>query len=168
MTIALTDNEIAVLNALLKDGRKSFRQISREIGLSTPAVKSRFSRLLNLGVIKSVSPILDLDKLSYKTNTGDDRNTKLDRIIHNARQKVIKYSLANGSNIKLDTGLSVKISCDYCKIPLFAKMFPLKVTSFERFFCCKECRIAYKKRYAGRIEAIRKRYHKSGTESISG
>lgn len=50
MTIPPTDNDIAVLNALLKDSRKSFRQISREIGLSTPAVKSRFDRLFNMGV----------------------------------------------------------------------------------------------------------------------
>ena len=65
MAIDLSDKDVAVLKALLSDGRKSFRQISKEIGISTPTVKVRFSRLVNMGVIKSISPILDLDKLSY-------------------------------------------------------------------------------------------------------
>ena len=157
MTIPVTDNDIAVLNALLKDGRKSFRQISREIGLSTPAVKSRFDRLLNMGIIKSVSPILDLEKLVRGTNNGNIENTRLDTIIHNSQHAVIK----SPRTIKKDDGLGVKISCDYCKIPLFVKMFALKFANFERYFCCKECRIAYKKKYSGRIEALRKRHLKN-------
>ena len=165
MAIALTDNDIAVLNALLKNGRKSFRQISREIGLSTPAVKSRFDRLLSMGVIKSVSPILDLDKLSYKSNTDSDTTAQLDTIIQHTKQEIIPKTKSKYSGIKIDRGLNVKISCDYCKNPLFVKMFALKFANFERFFCCKECRVAYKKRYAGRIESLRKRYHKTNRRS---
>ena len=68
MTILLTGNDIAIIRALLKDGRKSFRQISREIGVITPTVKSRFMRLINMGIIKSISPILDVDKLTNVEN----------------------------------------------------------------------------------------------------
>lgn len=50
------------MKPLLKDGRKSFRQISRETGVSTPTVKARFDKLVNIGVIKSVSPVLDFSK----------------------------------------------------------------------------------------------------------
>ena len=64
MPVELTRADIAVLNALLEDGRKSFRQISREIKMSTPTVKTRFSRLVNAGVIKSIIPIVDFDKVS--------------------------------------------------------------------------------------------------------
>jgi DNA-binding Lrp family transcriptional regulator len=53
---------------MLKDGRKSFRQISRETGISTPTVKARFDRLVNIGFIKSVSPILDFKKVNYNGN----------------------------------------------------------------------------------------------------
>lgn len=59
MPFRLTDADVAILKTLLKDGRKSFRQISRELGISTPAVKARYDRLVNIGFIKSVSPILD-------------------------------------------------------------------------------------------------------------
>ena len=39
MSVERTRTDVVVLNALLKDGRKSFRQISRETKLSTPTVK---------------------------------------------------------------------------------------------------------------------------------
>jgi Lrp/AsnC family leucine-responsive transcriptional regulator len=74
MPIKLRDTDIAVLNALLKDGRKSLCQISYEIGISTPAVKNRFNRLVNLGVIKSISPILDLSKMVGYTHSISSSN----------------------------------------------------------------------------------------------
>ena len=46
---------------MLKDGRKSFREISRETGITTPTVKARFTRLVNVGFIKSISPVLNFD-----------------------------------------------------------------------------------------------------------
>jgi DNA-binding Lrp family transcriptional regulator len=58
---------ISTLN-YVPDGRKSFRQISRETGISTPTVKARFDRLVNIGFIKSVSPILDFKKVDYNGN----------------------------------------------------------------------------------------------------
>ncbi|MGH9879621.1 MAG: Lrp/AsnC ligand binding domain-containing protein, partial [Nitrososphaerales archaeon] len=48
---------------LMKDGRKSLRQIAREIGVSTPTVESRFKRMVNTGFIKKIAPILDTDKV---------------------------------------------------------------------------------------------------------
>jgi len=45
----------------MNDGRKSFRQIAKEIGVSTPTVEARFSRMKSIGVIKSIEPILDID-----------------------------------------------------------------------------------------------------------
>src|SRR5215217_7892500 len=61
MPLQLDDYDISILKSLLKDGRKSFREISRETGITTPTVKARFTRLVNVGFIKSVSPILDFD-----------------------------------------------------------------------------------------------------------
>lgn len=161
MAILLTGNDIAIIRALLKDGRKSFRQISREIGVSTPTVKSRFTRLLSMGIIKSVSPILDVDKLSYKSNFDGKTGEQLESVLSISRHDIVDKTRLESSGVKIDRGLSAKIQCDYCNNPLFAKMFPLKITNFERFFCCTECRFAYKKKYAGRIEAIRKRYYKA-------
>jgi len=61
MPLKLDDYDVSILNSLLKDGRKSFREISRETNITTPTVKARFNRLVNVGFIKSVSPILNFD-----------------------------------------------------------------------------------------------------------
>jgi DNA-binding Lrp family transcriptional regulator len=61
MPFQLDNYDVSILKALLKDGRKSFREISRETGITTPTVKARFNRLVNVGFIKSVSPIFDFN-----------------------------------------------------------------------------------------------------------
>jgi Lrp/AsnC family leucine-responsive transcriptional regulator len=53
----------AILKSLMENGRKSFRQISREVGVSTPTVKARYERMVNLGLIKAVIPIINKNKL---------------------------------------------------------------------------------------------------------
>jgi DNA-binding Lrp family transcriptional regulator len=61
MPLQLDDYDISILKSLLKDGRKSFREVSRETGITTPTVKARFTRLVNVGFIKSISPVLNFD-----------------------------------------------------------------------------------------------------------
>src|SRR6185437_1095262 len=61
MPFLLDSYDVSILKALFKDGRKSFREISGETGITTPTVKARFDRLMNVGFIKSVSPILNFD-----------------------------------------------------------------------------------------------------------
>jgi DNA-binding Lrp family transcriptional regulator len=45
MPLQLDDYDMSIIRSLLKDGRKSFREISRETGITTPTVKARFTRL---------------------------------------------------------------------------------------------------------------------------
>jgi len=59
----LDNTDIAIVKALIQDGRKSFRQIAREIKASTPTVEARFSRLKGLGIIKNIQPIFDIEKI---------------------------------------------------------------------------------------------------------
>jgi len=59
----LDNTDIAIIKALMQDGRKSFRQIAREIKASTPTVEARFSRLKGLGIIKNIQPIFDIEKI---------------------------------------------------------------------------------------------------------
>ncbi len=61
MTTQIAD--IAIMKSLIQDGRKSFRQIAREIKVSTPTVESRFSRMKGLGIIKNIQPIFDIEKI---------------------------------------------------------------------------------------------------------
>jgi len=139
MPLKLDETDIAILESLIRDGRKSFRQISREINVSTPTVKTRYERLINVGLIKAVLPDIDLGKLETKTSI------KLDHI----REKALKVH-----PVKLDKGTLVKLSCDYCKGPVAAKPHILKFANVERFFCCTSCKSLYKEKYKGRIEAL--------------
>ena len=139
MPFRLDDVDLALLESLIKDGRKSFRQISREIKVSTPTVKARYERLVNVGLIKAVSPVIDMGKLEKKTSV------KLDQIRYKAHQ---------GHGIRLDKGALVKMTCDYCKGPVHGKPSVFRFANMERFFCCTSCRILYKEKYKGRIESL--------------
>ncbi len=139
MPLKLDEIDLAILESLLKNARKSFRQVSREIKVSTPTVKKRYERLVNVGLVKAVSLDLDLGKLETKTSVHLDH----------LRQKALK-----SHNIKLDKGMLVKIACDYCKGPVHGKPSILKFANVERFFCCTSCRSLYREKYKGRIEAL--------------
>lgn len=139
MPFRLDDVDLALLESLIKDGRKSFRQISREIKVSTPTVKARYERLVNVGLIKAVSPVLDMGKLEKKTS---------------ARLDQIHLKTVSGHNIKLTKDMFVKMSCDYCEGPVEGKPSILKFANFERFFCCTSCRSLYKEKHRGRIESL--------------
>ena len=166
MPIKLRDTDIAVLNALLKDGRKSLRQISNETGISTPTVKNRFNRLVNLGVIKSISPILDLSKMvgyTYDRKSKSNNSTDVTNIVAEYEQQRHKLSSKKKGerkdfDIQIDKRTALNIKCDYCKTPLSGKMYLFKFANFERFFCCNECKVAYRKKYSGRIKSMSKIY----------
>jgi len=59
----LTDIDVSIIRELLKNGLKLFRVISCSTGISTPTVKARFDRLVNVGFIKFIYPIFDFNKI---------------------------------------------------------------------------------------------------------
>ena len=63
MPVNLDDIYVAILKSLMEGDQKSFRAISREIKVSTPTVKSRYERLVNIGLISAVKPEIDLSKV---------------------------------------------------------------------------------------------------------
>ncbi len=65
MPLTLDKIDNAIIQSLMKDGRKSLRQVAREIGVSTPTVETRFKRLINTGFIKKIAPIFDTDKIEF-------------------------------------------------------------------------------------------------------
>ena len=97
------DIDIAIIESLIKDGRKSFRQISREIKISTPTVQARYERLVNVGLIKSVSPVIDLGMLENKTEK---------------RLENIKAKSTKKHDIKITKDMILKMTCDLCKGPI--------------------------------------------------
>ena len=88
------DIDIAIIQSLIKDGRKSFRQISREIKVSTPTVQARYERLVNVGLIKSVSPIIDNEMLEEKTR----------KLLGNSRTKL--------GTTKITKNMVLKMNCE--------------------------------------------------------
>ena len=63
MDTKLDNIDIAIVKLLMQDGRKSVRQIAREIRVSTPTVEARFSRMKGVGIIKNIQPIFDVEKI---------------------------------------------------------------------------------------------------------
>lgn len=135
MPYQLDDIDVAIIQSLMEDGRKSFRQISREIKISTPTVQARYERLVNVGLIKSVSPIIDHGLLEEKAEKQLDIKTK-------------------PRPVKITKNMILNMTCDLCNGPISGKPHPLKIANFERFFCCTTCRATYKEKYRGRIESL--------------
>jgi DNA-binding Lrp family transcriptional regulator len=163
LPLHLDNNDIAIIKSLSKDGRKSFRKISRETGITTPTVKARFERLVNIGFIKGVLPVFDFNKVDNTDDVIQIQNIKKD----NARET--EYFDKNGNNNKFEeeinkiekkitTGLAINLVCDYCHGPIFGQPRVFKFANMERFFCCNSCKTGYIEKYKGRIESIKKRY----------
>ena len=148
MPVDVDETDVAILKSLMEDGRKSFRAISREIKISTPTVKSRYERLVNIGLIKSVKPEIDLSKVdSRKINQYFGEET----IKHLQEQK-------KHFHVKLDKNMKVKMQCEYCGGPINGKPKVLEFANFQRFFCCAGCKNHYKEKHRGRIESIVEQY----------
>jgi DNA-binding Lrp family transcriptional regulator len=165
LPLHLDNNDIAIIKSLSKDGRKSFRQISRETGITTPTVKARFERLINIGFIKGVLPVFDFNKVDNTDDVIQIQNINKNK--NNTREN--EYFDKNGNNNKFEeninkiekkitTGLAVNLVCDYCHGPVFGQPRVLKFADMERFFCCNSCKTGYSEKYKGRIESIKKRY----------
>ena len=61
----LRDLDRKILALLQQEGRRSFADIGREVGLSTPAVKRRVDRLEAAGVIRGYTAVVDASTLGF-------------------------------------------------------------------------------------------------------
>ena len=156
MPYQLDDHDVSILKSLLKDGRKSFREISRETGITTPTVKARFTRLINVGFIRSVSPILNFDLIEKGSILGLEHNKENNK--DNENYRVENENMKPDSKIKLKRGLKIKLDCEFCGGPISVEPHVFKFANFERFFCCTGCMSGYKQKYAGRIESIKRKF----------
>jgi DNA-binding Lrp family transcriptional regulator len=59
----LDATDAAILHALMQDGRRSFREISRLVSVSTPTVEHRVKRMISSGIIRKMVPLLDPQKI---------------------------------------------------------------------------------------------------------
>jgi DNA-binding Lrp family transcriptional regulator len=172
MPFQLDDYDVAILKALMKDGRKSFREISRETGITTPTVKARFERLINVGFVKSVSPIFDFgaiqeDIMKLELRRDESMNNKsADNEVKNKKNKQENLQLYRHQNLqqshrpifKIKKGMKIKLDCEFCEGPITGHLHVFRFANYERFFCCTGCMSGYKQKHAGRIESIKRRF----------
>ena len=140
MPIELDEYDISILKSLFKDGRKSFRQISRETGITTPTVKARYERLVNVGFIKKIIPLIDFGKVEKE---------KVNSLLKLQAENNTKNQFKS-----LKKGMQIMLNCDFCHGVIAGVPQIFKFANYERFFCCTSCKSEYKTKYAGRIQAI--------------
>src|SRR6266851_7062386 len=58
----LDDVDARILGILVEDGRRSFREVARRAGVTTPTVQARVKRMMDEGLIRKISPIFDVSK----------------------------------------------------------------------------------------------------------
>jgi DNA-binding Lrp family transcriptional regulator len=125
LPVDLDSTDVAILTSLIEDGRKSFRAISREIKVSTPTVKSRYERLVNMGLIKSVKPEIDLSKVDREKKSqffGEETMKQLEE------QKKHFY-------VKVEKNMKVKMQCEYYGGPINCKPKVLEYNYRMNWLC---------------------------------
>jgi len=61
----LDDIDSRILGILVEDGRRSFREVARRAGITTPTVQARVKRMMDQGLIRKISPIFDPSKFRH-------------------------------------------------------------------------------------------------------
>src|SRR6266498_4324275 len=93
--------DIAIINSLMQNGRKSFRQIAKESKVSTPTVEARYNKLKKSGIIKNIEPIFNIEKIGNHLSAliyVKANLSQLDDIINNF------YSLSQVKSVYTVTG----------------------------------------------------------------
>jgi Lrp/AsnC family leucine-responsive transcriptional regulator len=124
--------------------------------VSTPTVKSRYERLVNIGLIKSVKPEIDLSKVTRGKKSqffgGEETIKQLEEQKKHFHVKVVE-------------NMKVKMQCEYCGGPIHAKPKVLEFANFQRFFCCTGCKNSYREKHAGRIQSLVEQYKEMQKEA---
>ncbi|RLG89018.1 MAG: AsnC family transcriptional regulator [Thermoprotei archaeon] len=59
---AIDELDIKILNALLRNSRISYRRLARELSIGESTVYSRINKLINLGILKGFTVIVDYER----------------------------------------------------------------------------------------------------------
>lgn len=89
MSLNLDEVDRKILRELQKDGRASFRDISSRIGVSTPTVSSRVQAMVDVGLIKGYSSMLDADVLGQVSVALilESKPVDLDKVVEKIREE---------------------------------------------------------------------------------
>lgn len=112
-----TDKEI--IKQLNQDGRKSYRQIAKELNLSVGTITNRVNKLRETGIIKGFQIQLDYAALGYNIETmiGLEAKGDLDDIIEKYSSNIITAHKTTG---QYDTLLYTRFK-DTIELDMFLK-----------------------------------------------
>ncbi len=80
MPLKLDKIDGALLKELNRDGRLSYRQLSKLVGVSTPTAESHVKKLIGLGIISRFAPVLSIDKMERGTSALIFLRTDLNKV----------------------------------------------------------------------------------------
>ena len=94
--VKLDETDIKILKIINDDVRISYRQISRDLGISVGTVHNRIDKMLKSGVIEKFAPILNHKKLGYTLTSiigvnveGVSLESWEEEISHNKNHKLL-------------------------------------------------------------------------------
>ncbi|MFC2174892.1 Lrp/AsnC family transcriptional regulator [archaeon] len=58
--------DLAILRALMKNARASYREVASQIGVAVGTVQHRMQKLEKKGILKGFRPVIDYSKLGYE------------------------------------------------------------------------------------------------------
>ncbi|KUM40780.1 Lrp/AsnC family transcriptional regulator [Arthrobacter sp. EpRS71] len=68
-TVELDAVDVQLLKALAQDSRASLKSLAQSVGLSSPSISERITRLTSLGVIKRFSVDIDWARIGYTVSS---------------------------------------------------------------------------------------------------
>jgi DNA-binding Lrp family transcriptional regulator len=89
MSLNLDDVDRKILRELQNDGRASFRDVSARISVSTPTVSSRVQAMVDVGLIRGYSTMLDAEMLGQVSVVLllESKPADLDKVVEKIRDQ---------------------------------------------------------------------------------
>jgi len=144
----MKDTELRIIIELLKDSRRSDREIARKVGVSQPTVTRMIKKLKSEGYIKEFTIIPDFSKLGFEIMSiilSDVREKTTEREMEDTREKIRNEQKENPNALLFgytgmglnSTRASILLAKNYSELSSFnslARNHPLvKVDSIRSF-----------------------------------
>ena len=110
-----------------------------------------------LGPKVEVNEVESKEKNFIQLQDLDENVKRKKNIGYKTQNKILKKEIGEIQK-KIESGLTISVTCDFCDGPVYGKPKILKFADIERFFCCISCKSGYAEKYRGRIESIKRKY----------
>src|SRR5579884_549186 len=160
MSMRLDNIDARILELLSQDGRMHYKELAKKINVTLPTVKERIRKLVDAGVIKKFTVVIDQERLWGRVqafilaqflssdleelNQFISKNLPSELGLSNPVSLLITQTLKEeyGGNVKPNTIL--KFECDFCKVPVYGKPIIEYINGVRYYFSSPECAQAFK------------------------